>query len=202
MRGRIVSIAFVLGIAGAANAGLSGSVEVIGPFTGDASETFEFFFPGTSGDLDILGGTTVMSGGFVISFSSFQGSTIIPHSGGLFAHWTAPVDFFFDSAVSAFGGYIATNSGTSGGLVEFFGPNDLLFASAPLDVIFQQGTAPYTWNGWIADFPITHIRVSSAGILEGFLGYDDLQVTFFVPSPGGLLLFLVPLARGPRRRDR
>ena len=64
----------------------------------------------------------------------------------------------------------------------------------------RPGTAPYTWNGWIADFPITHIRVSSAGILEGFLGYDDLQVTFYVPTPGGLVLLLAPFVTMPRRR--
>ncbi len=188
--------AVVLGLATGAEA----DIEVITPFIGDASEGYEGFIAGETGDLSIFGGDAVMSGGFVTGFSSFMGSTIVPHSGGLFAHWTAPVDFFFETPVSQFGGYIATNGGADGGLVEFFGVNDQFVASAALDVLFQPGTAPYSWNGWISSDPITHVRVTGNGVLQGFLGFDDMQVTYFVPGPGAAALLVPVFLPGRRRR--
>ena len=190
--------AVVLGLATGAEAGL----EVITPFIGDASEGYEGFIGGEIGDLSIFGGDAVMSGGFVISFSSFMGSTIVAHSGGLFAHWTAPVDFFFETPLSQFGGYIATNGGADGGLVEFFGVNDQPLASVSLDVLFQPGTAPYSWNGWISSDPITHVRVTGNGVLQGFLGFDDMQVMYFVPGPGAAALLGPVVLTGRRRRAR
>jgi len=198
---RVGLCAVVLGLATGAEAGL----KVIAPFIGDASEGYEGFIAGDSGDLVIFGGGGVMSGGFITFSSSFMGSTIVPHSGGLFAHWTAPVDFYFETAVSQFGGYIATNGGADGGLVEFFGVNDQPVASAALDVLFQPGTAPYTWNGWISSDPITHVRITGNGVLQGFLGFDDMQVTYVVPGPGAAALFLLSAlttAGGRARRCR
>ena len=102
--------------------------------------------------------------------------------------------------MSQFGGYIATNGGADGGLVEFFGVNDHLVATTSLDVLFQPGTAPYSWNGWVSSDPITHVRVTGNGVLQGFRGFDDLQVTYFVPGPGAAALLLPVFLRGRRRR--
>jgi hypothetical protein len=98
-------VALFIGVLGPAT-GADAGLEIITPFIGDASEGYEGFFLGDSGDLVIFGGAGVMSGGFITSGSIFMGSTITAHSGGLFAHWTAPVDFFFETPVSQFGGYI------------------------------------------------------------------------------------------------
>ncbi len=112
----------------------------------------------------------------------------------------APVDFFFETPASQFGGYIATNGGADGGIVEFFGVNDQLIATTSLDVLFLPGTAPYSWNGWVSSDPITHVRITGNGVLEGFLGFDDMQVTYFVPAPGAAVLLLPVVLAGRRRR--
>jgi hypothetical protein len=93
-----------------------------------------------------------------------------------------------------------TNGGADGGIVEFFGVNDQPLASVPLDVLFQPGTAPYTWNGWISSDPLTHVRITGNGVLQAFLGFDDMQVTYYVPGPGAAALLLPVFLRGRRRR--
>ncbi len=96
------------------------------------------------------------------------------HSGALFGHATAPVDFTCDAAVVQFGGYFATNGGADGGLVEFFDRQDQLIAAVPLDATFQA--------------------------INGFVGYDDMEGTFNVPgAPAALLLLRVMVPAGRRR---
>jgi hypothetical protein len=185
------------------------SIVAVDPFQGDASEAFEDAAVGFHPALDVLftEPTTLgesnaqMIPAFVTSGSSFAGSTITAHEGLLFAHSTSPVMFAFDVPVQLFGGWVATNSGASGGLVEFFDAEGDLLGTMPLDVTFQAGSAPYTWNGWLSDVPFAGVRVSSNGVLGGFLGFDDLEMSF-VPAPGAFAaLGLAPLA-GRRRRSR
>ena len=174
--------ATVLVCASPVAASAPGNIQPIRPFAGDASENFESFSFGEIGFLPVFDTGTGPNGTagfiFITTFSSFMGSTVFPHTGVLFAHATNPVDFVFFTPVSQFGGYMATNSGTSGGTVEFYDAADQLIGTAPLDVTFMPGAAPYTWNGWSSSTPLGRVRVVGAGILEGFLGFDDMEISF------------------------
>jgi len=196
---RQVAWAVALSMTGGTMAGGPGHIEVIDPFVGEYSETYEGFFLGQGGSLPIFDGQTTMTFGFVTSGSTFQGSTISAHSGVLFAHATSPVEFLFDTPVTAFGGWFATNGGANGGTVDLYDTSDQLIDSVPLSVFFAPGPAPWTWNGWISDVPLGRVHVSGNGVLNGFLGVDDMQVTYYVPGPWGVFA-LAPLALGRRRR--
>ncbi len=196
-----IVLGWVVSLVPAAVAPAGFGLEVIGPFNGDASESFEGFPFGGSSSLPIFGGAGFMQPAFITSASTFMGSTISAHSPIRFSHVTGPVQFTFAEPIEAFGGYIATNSGASGGTVELYGLDDQLIDVVALDVTFVPGPAPYTWNGWLSDVPITRVRFSSNGVLNGFLGFDDLEVSFVIPAPGGALL-LLPGALVTRRRRR
>lgn len=184
-------------------------IVAVDPFEGDASETFESATLGFHEALDIFlldpnligehAGQMVPA--FITSASSFMGSTITARTGGLFAHMTGPVEFVFNEPVEQFGGYVATNSGESGGLVEFFDADDALLGTASLDVTFATGSAAYAWNGWRSDAAFSRVRITSNGVLGGFLGFDDLEVmAVAVPAPGCIVLLAFGLATGRRRR--
>jgi hypothetical protein len=88
-KARLAALIGLLGLllpAAAAPAGLGGHLEIIDPFIGDASESYEGFPFGGSANLPVFGGAGVMSLAFITSGSTFMGSTISAHSAG----WSAP----------------------------------------------------------------------------------------------------------------
>ncbi len=183
-------------------------VVAIEPFAGEWIEGFEDIPPGGHFDLPILqpnsdaeGLLGTMTFAFITSASTFGGSTVLAHDGLLFAHSTNPFEISFSTPIHQFGGYVATNSGANGGLVRFFDVQDQLIATAPLDVTFAPGIAPYTWNGWFTSVPFSRITISSNGVLAGFLGIDGLQATV-IPAPGALVGLLMLGSIGSRRRSR
>lgn len=65
------------------------------------------------------------------------------------------------------------------------------------------GPSPWTWNGWQSDVPIGRIVVTGNGIVNGFLWYENVQIDFAVPGPGGgavLLIFAAVCRFRCRRR--
>jgi hypothetical protein len=174
----------------------------VDPFAGEWIEGFETILPGGYSDLPVLqpnsdaeGLLGTMTFAFVTSGSIFAGSTVVGHNSLLFAHSTSPFEISFSTPIQQFGAYLATNSGASGGTVRFFDANDQLIATMPLDVTFAQGIAPYTWNGWSSAVPFTRMTISSNGLLQGFLGIDDMQA-IVVPAPAASLIGLLMLTVG------
>lgn len=186
-----------------------GQLMTIDPFVGDESENFDENSAGFYGELGIFIGLPegarggepngLMIPAFLTSSSTFLGSQILARSAPHFSHVTGPVEFVFFSPIRQFGAYVATNSGADGGLVEFFDADDALIGTMPLDVTFITGIAEYTWNGWESDIGFSRVRITSNGVLEGFLGFDDMEMST-VPAPGASLLLL--LAAGAKRRRR
>ncbi len=109
--------------------------------------------------------------------------------------------FTFPTPIQQFGGYLATNGGSSGGMVQFFDVQDQLIATLPLNVTFTPGSAPYTWNGWFSTVAFSKVHISSNSAPGGLLGFDDLQASA-VPAPGALICMTVAAALGTRRRRR
>ncbi|NNF44649.1 MAG: hypothetical protein HKO59_11145 [Phycisphaerales bacterium] len=203
------SVAFIglVALGATAASAVAGVLDPIGPFVGDASEDFESFTLGAGPSIDIFFNETVVGEPlgsvapvFVTSGSSFLGSTISAHTGLRFAHTTSPVEFTFFEPIRQFGGYVATNSGSDGGTVEFFDADDELIGTMPLDVTFTIPSAAYTWNGWSSSVPFTRVRITGNGVLEGFLGYDDMQLSFVPGAPCVGLLVVAAIGRRRRRR--
>jgi hypothetical protein len=44
----------------------------------------------------------------------------------------------------------------------------------------------WTWNGWESDVPVKSIQVVGNGLINGFIWYDNVQMTLAVPEPGAI----------------
>jgi hypothetical protein len=107
--------------------------------------------------------------------------------------------FVFDTPVSRFGGYMNNNSGADDATVRFFDSGGL-----PLATLTATVPAPgnvWVWNGWESTTPISRIEVTGNGLLQGFLWFDDMEMTT-VPTPGAALSLAGLVLLGRRRRAR
>lgn len=180
-----------------------GNVVPIGPFTGDYSEPLNQPFTLIAASIDIFDGAASLNSHdyettliHLIISSTFGGVQVTPHTGSRILGFTqGPGIFDFEEPARRFGAYWNNNSGTANAIVEFFDVGGNL-------VDTQQAVVPlgvWTWNGWESDVPISSIRVTGFGVLDGFLWFDDLEMSVF-PAPGGLALFALGLMMGGRRR--
>ena len=161
-------------------------IQEIEPFKGEHTEDFESFGLTFETQLDLFGGEAVLSGTtgvlavFVVPGSSIGGSpSVSPHTGGWFGGGGEPVNWIFDTPVHQFGGYFATNSGASDAIADFFDPNDNLIDSRVVSVPNDQS---WHWNGWTSTLPIKRIAITGNGSNQGFVDYDDMQLSHASPE--------------------
>ncbi|MCB9915395.1 MAG: hypothetical protein H6828_09635 [Planctomycetes bacterium] len=148
-----------LGLAAAAPLALAGlaaaQFSTVAAFTGNAQETFETqslasgpfptcvtdrVFAGQA-DLCAEAGSAHITGGwgFSCTLQPFEGSRQVGSTGGA-------LNYTFDTGVTRFGGWFATNNPTIGdGTIEFYGAGGVLLHS---DVVNAPLGCTWTWNGW------------------------------------------------------
>jgi hypothetical protein len=169
----------------------------IGPFTGTRSDDFSNDGPGGAGGhqtVVIFNGLTTVNnttpgGALKIEFSSsLNGDLVTPRSAPLMFGQIGISQWIFNSPVTQLGGYWQNNSRFDDATVQFFDANSNLLAS--LNATDPHGTSNWTWNGWQSTVPISSITVTGndIGFLNGFIWWDDFQVTFSVPEPKVYLL--------------
>jgi hypothetical protein len=90
-------------------------------------------------------------------------------------------DWEFTQPVSQFGGYWENNSHADDATAEFFDVNQNLIDTqvVPVPVNGQH----WVWNGWQFDTPVSRIRVTGNGLINGFIWYDNVELTVATPEP-------------------
>ncbi len=188
----------------------------IGPFTGDRSENFDAFGGGGGGHLtlDIFDAAVTLNmltdgGAIKLEFGSTlivggQSDTVSPRSAPTMMGQLGILEWNFNTPVSQFGGYFENNSFADHVEFEFYGGGGQLLASVTGNTLASADT--WTWNGWESDTPIYRAvsTGNNAALLNGFIWYDDMQITFAqVPEPtAGLVLAGAALLGVTRRRTR
>lgn len=190
-------------------AGVSfGAAAPVGPFTGDVSDPLNY--PGFKIDwtIPIFGGGAVMTSKsppatsiHLIAGSTFAGDPVQPKTGGLILGFTSgPGYIVFDAPVSRFGAFMDVNHGGDDAHLEFYGAGgslvDAVVAAIPGD------DDAWVWQGWEFDAPVVEIKVWSDGVLDGFTWFEDLEVTYAIPSPGGAALAGAVCVGAGRRQRR
>jgi hypothetical protein len=170
-------------------------VTAVGPFTGDQSDGFETQVAGqfslciqgrvfnNNGDLCGPFGNAGMhiTGGWGFMCS------LPPHSGTrLFGSANGPAEFTFDTDVTAFGGYFATNSWAAGNpsnhsvTVEF---RDRMGNLIDTETAVVTDNCTYTWNGWSSNTGIASVRIINSAFGGAFVDLDDMEITM---GPGSI----------------
>jgi hypothetical protein len=169
----------------------------IGPFVGTYFDNFNNDGPGGAGghqSVDVFGGfATVQNltagGALKIEFSSSLGGNLVtPRSPPLMFGQIGISRWTFDAPISQWGGYWENNSRFDDAVVQFFDVNNNLIGT-------QTATVPHLgqawiWNGWESTTPIAAIQVAGNDVefLNGFIWWEDFQVTVAVPEPTVLAL--------------
>ncbi len=174
----------------------------IDPFVGDHTDTFNRFSSTQAVQtLPVFDDTATLnnltSGGAikVELGSSLSGDLVLPRSGWM-AGQLGIGQWLFDQPAVRFGGYFENNSGQDDATVEFFDDQGALLATVTASIPVDGGT--WVWNGWESDVPFHEVKVTGNGLLNGFIWYEDMEVTY-VPEPGSALLLIVAAAIRPRR---
>jgi len=195
---RTLGVALAVSIAGAATA----AVNPIAPFVGGMREPLNFTNTRISADQPIFGGAAHLvshDGNTYIHLllgDTFNGVNVSPRTGSYILGWTeGPGIFLFNPPVTQFGAYWANNSGTNGATASFFAADNSLLGTQPAT---DPSGGTWTWNGWQSTTPISRIVVSSTGVLNGFIWFDDLEAT--VPAPASVALPALSFAWLNRRR--
>jgi len=187
--------------------GASAVVTPIGPFSGQLHEPLNFSTTQIVAQLPIFGGAGSLNSVDGVTTSihlllgdTFNGDTVTPRTGSYILGFTqGPGVFILPTAVRQFGAYFNNNSGADGAAVSFFGAGNAL-----LGTLAATDPAPgnvWTWNGWESDVGITRITVTGNGTINGFLWFDDLELTL-VPDPGAMAVVpALAIVLGRRRRE-
>jgi hypothetical protein len=203
-RHTLAAIATVL----AAVAGFSGAaVTPVGPFTGHFTDTFnQYTNTNAVAQLDVFSGNGVIrrvgtEGSIKVEWSSQLGNDLVVPLSGMMIGQLCIADWVFDAPAIRFGGWWENNSGISDAQVEIFDAADNLLGApvADVPVTAQQ----WTWNGWESDTAFSRVRVTGRGLINGFIWYENMQLTF-APEPGaaftGCATGTLALRRPRRRR--
>ena len=199
---RVVTAAAVL-VAGAG--AVEADISTVGPFTGDAFETFERIAPpgSTPGPAEIFDGAGTindqLANSVIIAYSltSFVTNTEILAYNGNFMGGTPTgwVDFEFDTPLTHFGGYLGTADELIDGRIVFKDENDAVIAEQSLDIALGQ----WDWFGWHSDVAFSKIEIYGHNTPGRPVVFDDLQIKF-VPAPGVLALLGAAGVVARRRR--
>lgn len=194
-----------------------GQVTPIGPFVGDLSDNFDSMglpFGSAHAALDIFGGFCTIrrigTGSIKYEFdSNLGGDQVNCRSPFAMIGQLAISEWTFDQPISQFGGWWENNSRFDDAQVRFFDVNGNLIDEVTATV--PKPAQAWTWNGWESATPISQIVVigNDVGFLNGFIWYDDMELTVAtaVPEPAGLALVAAGLGavayyRRCRRRTR
>jgi hypothetical protein len=179
-------------------------VKPIGQFQGDLSEDFNSFPFGTGGfqSLEVFQKTVVLSnlsasGSIKIELSSSLGGNLVTPISGVMGGQLGVAQWEFSTPVQRFGGMWENNSGQDDATAEFYDANGVLLGThiAKSTSAGQQ----WIWNGWESDVPIKRILVTGNGLIQGFLWYENMQLSY-VPEPGGSIFVLAGMIALLRRR--
>lgn len=181
----------------------SAAIRAIGPFAAQRVDTFDSqpFVPSAQSLVVLDGVSTVRNlttgGAIKTEFSSsFNGDLVKPLSGIMIgqigvSEWT------FTSGQRRFGGMFENNSGVDGGTIEFYDAFGTLLGTQQLDCPAKPDG--WRWNGWESDAAFTRIKIIGNGIFNGFLWFENVQISS-VPGPSVMSLLAAAAALGGRRR--
>ncbi|MBC8109237.1 MAG: hypothetical protein H7Z14_21805, partial [Anaerolineae bacterium] len=163
-----------------------GAVTPIAPFTGEFHDNFDQYTTVLAElNLPVFGGRAdihMLSDGGAIKVetnSNFIGDQVLAVSGWMVGQ-LGIVDWTFDQPAFRFGGYWENNSGASDSTLQFYDANDALLATLVANV--PVNAQHWTWNGWESDIPFSRIRSTGNGIVNGFIWYENMEVSF-APEP-------------------
>lgn len=179
----------------------AGQTTPIGPFTGDRSDPLNY--PGTTivarfplfehtGALRSHDGRTAIH--YLLN-DTFLNDVVTPRTGTHILGFTqGPGVFEFDPPVRRFGAYFNNNSGADDATVVFRDAGGAIIDTEIATVPFRGNV--WVWNGWQSTTPIASATVTGNGVINGFLWFEDLEISY-VPEPAGLggLLLLALLIR-------
>lgn len=167
----------------AASSGLA-QVELVAPFVGDHSESFESEAPGNYAEClqaPILGGvgTICTPGTFGSSVnSSFTfGCTTTPRTGSLcYGTIDGAVEIRFSEPVSAFGAWFSVSSASGDATVTLYDWSDQVIGNSLQAII--QPDCTWAWNGWrVSNIAIARVTIRGNSFNGGaFFELDDLEV--------------------------
>jgi hypothetical protein len=181
------------------------SITPLAPFTGDRSEPLNY--PGTTivasfpifantASLDSFNGQATAIH-YLLS-DTFIGDLVTPRTGGHILGFTSgPGIFVFDTPVRRFGAYFNNNSGMDDATCDFYGPDGTLLGSVTART--PAAGNQWVWNGWESTAPFSRIAVTGNGVIDGFLWFDDLEVSA-VPTPSTAVAGAMFLLAFRRRR--
>jgi hypothetical protein len=177
----------------------------VAEFQGDLSDPLNFGTIMAVQTLDVFGGAGTLSnlsegGAIKVEFnSSLDGDLVTPRSGPTMAGQLGIGRWDFDSPAVRFGGWFENNSGADDATLNFYDAGQNLLGSAIASIPVAGGS--WVWNGWESDAPFTRVEVIGNGLINGFIWYDDMQLTF-VPEPATAALLLIPLIGLTARQRR
>jgi hypothetical protein len=170
-------------------------VTPVGPFVGDQSDGFETQVAGqfslciqgrdfnNNGDLcgpfGIAGMHITGGWGFMCSLPPNSGSRLFGSANG-------PAEFTFDTDVTAFGGYFATNAWAAGNPTNEFVTVDFFDRAGNMidtETAVVTDNCTYTWNGWSSGTGIAAVRITNSAFGGGFVDLDDMEITM---GPGSI----------------
>lgn len=171
-----------------------------GPFIGTDSDGFETQTPFSldpciiervfSNKADLC---TPAGAGAHINTSLTFVCTVLPNSGSfLYGSERGASEIIFDTPVSRFGAYFASNSGQPDARAEFYDCVGSFIGTAP---IISPASCTWTWNGWDAPLGLGFGRILIIGNHApsggGFLQLDDMEADFVVTcaEPGAKQCF-------------
>jgi hypothetical protein len=174
-------------------------ITAVGPFTGEYSDNFDSYgypFGSAFHQLTIFHGfgtvTALTQGGSIkYEFDSLRGGIhVVCRSSPAMIGQLSISQWTFASPVSRFGGYWANNSRFADAQVDFYDTSGVLIDTKTATV--PNTSLTWTWNGWESTTPIGSIVVTGndSGFLNGFIWYDDMEVTSATPVPEPSLVLL------------
>jgi hypothetical protein len=199
----LISLLLTIGVTSSALA----TITSVGPFTGTLHENFDEFPTDTAVRfLDLFNNQARItvegtSNSIKLEFSSSLGGDLVTPMSRLMCGQLGIADWTFTTPVTRFGGYWENNSHADDATAEFFDANGVLFDTrvVPVSTSLQQ----WQWNGWdFGDTPVSKIRVTGNGLINGFIWYENMELVQVTPEPGVCAIVVAPLMLLARRVRR
>ena len=152
------------------------------PFVGDAADTFnQHNGVMATQSLGVCSGAGVLnnltSGGAIkVEFSSTFGDDLVSPISDMMAGQLGVGQWHFTKPLTAFGAWWENNGGADDATVRFYDARGVLLDTVIASV--PAAAQAWTWNGWTSNTPFTRVEVTGNGVLNGFLWYENVQVTF------------------------